>query len=100
MTVLDHINLRQKTFNEPVFISVKLEYILGLMQEYGQISASFIEYVGRNEKVLNSGVGKNLMPKLMALNMAEKIKINRTRCLYQITKEGIDYLNIIKEMYK
>jgi hypothetical protein len=100
MTVLDHIHLRQKIFEEPVFISAKLEYILGLMQEYGKISASFIEDVGRNDGVLNSGVGKNLMPKLIKLNMVEKIKINRTRCLYTITKEGSDYLNLIVRMYE
>ena len=70
------------------------------MEQYGDISASFMEYVGKNDQILNSGVRKNLMPKLLDLNYVERIKLSRTRCLYRLTEQGKEYLRMIERVYQ
>lgn len=77
-----------------VGITWRAEYILGVLEEDGEVKMSYLRHIG---------VGYDIKDTLRTLEKKELIKLrrpNKTLRMYSLTDLGKEYLQQVKELYK
>lgn len=81
-------------------ISWREEYLLGLLEEYGDVKSSFIYELSRNDCVYQQDNAKKALLRLAQTGFVVREKPDGRTVLIKLGQNGYVYLQHLKELYK
>ena len=80
-------------------ISFGEEYILGLLEEFGEVKLSFLYSISDYHGVYKSDSIKKVIPRLEQMGAVTKTPVNNKMSLVKLAPQGEEYLRKVKELY-
>lgn len=81
-------------------ISWREEYLLGLLEEYGDVKTSFVNEISRNDCVYQQDNAKKAIIRLADNGFIIRQKLDGRTNLIKLGQNGYVYLQHLKELYK
>lgn len=90
---------KHQAYRKECGISFKEEYVLGLLEEFGEVKVSFLASVADYHGVYETNSLNKVIPRLEAMGAITRTEVNRKMSLVKLAPQGVEYLNKVKELY-